>query len=152
MAAHGTRKNDAKLDAFAAKLAEGMSAPEAARAVGYEGSSIASNARRRAQNPAVKAKVAELRREAARNTVVTIQSLIDNAEEARILAMDIWQPSAANSCIQTLAKLTGNWLDRSEFTGKDGTPLVPEYTDEQRARALAMFLAKNAKAVAEASA
>ncbi len=30
-----------------------------------------------------------------------------------------------------------------EATGKDGVPLIPEYSDEDRARALAVFLAKN---------
>lgn len=43
-----------------------------------------------------------------------------------------------------LAKLHG--LDRAsktELTGKDGAPLVPEYTDEDRERAIAVFLAKN---------
>lgn len=30
-----------------------------------------------------------------------------------------------------------------ESTGKDGAPLIPEYTEEERARALAVFLARN---------
>lgn len=35
-----------------------------------------------------------------------------------------------------------DWRDRQEYTGADGSPLIPEYTDEQRAKALAVLLAK----------
>lgn len=43
-----------------------------------------------------------------------------------------------------LAKLHGlDKPDKSEVTGKDGAPLIPAYTDEQRVRALADFIARN---------
>ena len=35
------------------------------------------------------------------------------------------EPSSANQCIQTKAKLAGLWRDRVEATGKDGIPLPP---------------------------
>ncbi len=44
----------------------------------------------------------------------------------------------------------GGWESpkKIEATGKDGAPLVPEYTDERRAAALALFLAKNGQGAA----
>ena len=114
------RKNDAKLEAFAQELAKGRSAAEAAKAVGYGGSSVTSNAKRRAQNPQVRKRVAELRELAAQNTIVTVERLVDNAEEARLLAMQLEEPSAANACIQTMAKLTGNWRDKVALTDPSG--------------------------------
>jgi phage terminase small subunit len=143
MAAPRQRRNDAKLQAFAQAMAKGLSAAAAAREVGYSGSSLESNAKRRAQLPSVKARVAELRERAARNTVVTIERLIDNTEEARLLAMSLEEPSAANQCIQTIAKLAGLWKDRSEHAGRDGGPIeVKDVTDAERARALVAFMAR----------
>lgn len=114
MAAPHKRRNDAKLQRFEQELAKGRGAVEAAKLAGYTGSSLASNAKRRAQLPSVKAHVVELRREAAKNTVVTIERLVDNAEEARLMAMALEEPSAANQLIQTIAKLSGLWRDRVE--------------------------------------
>lgn len=59
------RRNDAKLEAFAQELAKGKSAPEAARVVGYTGSSLADNAKKRSRLPSVRARVAELLARAA---------------------------------------------------------------------------------------
>ena len=115
MAAPRKRRNDAKLEAFAQEMAKGRSAVEAAKTAGYLGSSLASNAKKRAQLPSVKIRIAELRRAAAANTVVTVERLIDNAEEARLMAMSIEQPGAANQCIQTMAKLSGVWIDKGDL-------------------------------------
>jgi hypothetical protein len=121
MAAPRRRRNDAKLEAFAAAMAKGKSAVEAAREAGYGGSSLASNAKRRAQIPSVRARVSELRQLAAANTVVTVERLVNNAEEARLLSMSLEEPSAANQCIMTMAKLTGLWRDKVALTDPSGT-------------------------------
>jgi len=42
-----------------------------------------------------------------------------------------------------LARLHGLAKDKSEVTGKDGEPLIPTYTDEQRAQALADIIARH---------
>jgi phage terminase small subunit len=137
-----TRKNDAKLEAFAAELAKGRSATEAARLSGYGGSSLISNAKRRAQLPSVRARVVELREIAARHTVVTIERLVDNAEEARLMAMSLEEPSAANQLIQTIAKLSGLWRDKAEISGPAGGP-IEVASDADRARALVALLARH---------
>jgi hypothetical protein len=56
-------------------------------------------------------------------------------------------PSKAPEMIAILALMARiqGWEapKKAEVTGKDGVPLVPEYSDEDRARALAVFLARN---------
>ena len=51
-----------------------------------------------------------------------------------------YDPIAA---LSLMARIAG-WEapKKSELTGKDGAPLLPEFTDEQRAQALAAFMAK----------
>jgi len=136
-----TGKNADKLEAFAQEMALGKSAVKAAKAVGYTGSSVKSNAKKRAQRSSVRARV-ELRAEAAKDTKVTLQKLVDNSEEARLLAMDLAQPGAANGCIQTMAKLTGFWTDKVDVVGSLETV---EVTTDMRMRALEALLAKAMK-------
>ena len=52
-------------------------------------------------------------------------------------------PPDTTACIFWLKnRRKDEWRDRQEHTGADGTPLVPEYTDEQRIAALSVLLAK----------
>jgi phage terminase small subunit len=106
------RRNDAKLEAFAGELAKGLSPAKAAEAVGYVGSSMEANARKRAQRPDVRARVAELRAEATVKAAIKVEQLIAEAESALRGAMSAEDWSAANQCIQTIAKLTGQWRDK----------------------------------------
>jgi hypothetical protein len=72
------------------------------------------------------------------------RALIDGFEVTEKGAVKVLMPKRLDARAM-LAKLDG--LDkpvRGELTGKDGAPLVPEFTDEQRAAALAAFLSKNA--------
>lgn len=58
-------------------------------------------------------------------------------------------PPDVTACIFWLKNRRADlWRDRShtEVTGKDGAPLIPEVTDDQRAKALAVFLAKSGAA------
>lgn len=48
----------------------------------------------------------------------------------------------AQACASDAAPYVHPKLATTEVTGKDGAPLIPEATDEQRAQALAVFLAK----------
>jgi hypothetical protein len=80
MAARRPRRNDAMLEAFAQELAMGKNAPEAARAFGYSGSSLADNAKKRSRLPSVRARVAELRALAAEKCVLTVEQLIGESD------------------------------------------------------------------------
>lgn len=55
-------------------------------------------------------------------------------------------PPDVTACIFWLKnRRKDEWRDKQdlEHTGKDGQPLIPEYTDEQRAAALAVLMAKS---------
>lgn len=57
---------------------------------------------------------------------------------------------AAIAQLRDMYGLKAPTISHAEITGKNGASLIPEYTDEQRAAALAVFLAKNRKALAAA--
>lgn len=61
----------------------------------------------------------------ASRTAVTVESLSEELDEAKALALKIDQPSAAVSAITVKAKLFGHLVDRKEV-GKPG-----EFTDAQ---------------------
>jgi hypothetical protein len=118
------RRNDAKLEAFAQELAKGKSAPEAARVVGYTGSSLADNAKKRSRLPSVRERVAELRALAAEQCVLTVERLIGESEEARVKAMaEKGGASAAISAVQTKAKLAGLWREKVD-QHTTGSPVI----------------------------
>lgn len=114
-----------RLEVVAQAIAAGKSPVEASAAAGYpQGSSFASNARKRAQRADVRSRVREIQAEGAARAAVTAESLIVETEEARSLAMAIEAPAAAVSAIIAKAKLAGIWRERAEVTGKDGKPLL----------------------------
>jgi phage terminase small subunit len=59
-----------KMEAFAQEIAKGKTIEEAGAAAGYVGTSMASGARRRSQNPKVRARVREIREKIAAMVVV----------------------------------------------------------------------------------
>jgi len=121
MAARRTRRNDAKLEAFAQELAKGKSAPEAARVVGYSGSSMADNAKKRSRLPSVRARVAELRTLAAEQCQLTVERLISESEEKAMAEKG--GASAAISAVQTKAKLAGLWREKVD-QHNTGSPVI----------------------------
>lgn len=135
---------NSKLEIVAQALAKGKSAEEASTLAGYdtEASSFAPNARKRAQNKGVRARVVEIQQIGAYCAAITAECLIIEAEEARLLAMHDGLPTAAISAIVCKGKLSGIWKDRAELTGKDGAPLVPAVDDAARAKALLTFMKK----------
>jgi phage terminase small subunit len=57
---------------------------------------------------------------------ITVDSLVDELEQARTLAMKTETPSAAVAATLGKAMICGLIVDRNEHAGKDGAPLVPE--------------------------
>lgn len=86
-------------------------------------SSFKANARKFCQRKVIRERVGEIQYAGAALASTSVGSLIVEAEAARVMAMNLKEPSAANQCIQTKAKLAGIWRDRVEATGKDGAPL-----------------------------
>lgn len=71
-------------------------------------------------------RVQELQAIAVERALVTVQSLTEELEEARALALEERQPSAAVSASMGKAKLHGLLVDKAELTGKDGAAIQLE--------------------------
>lgn len=111
---------------FAQEIAKGKTATEAYQVAGYTPSE--QNASRLTRNDKVQRRVVEIQERGAKRAEVTVESLIEEAEAARILAMAIEAPSAAIAAVREKGVLSGKRVERtaSELTGKDGGPIETE--------------------------
>ena len=113
---------------FANLLAQGFTAVDAYAKAGYKRHD--GNACTLAKHPEVEARLEEIRGELAAATglpvgtnaiaaraKVTAESLIDEAEQVRVLAMDRGQCGAANGAIKEKGVLSGVRVARSEIGG-----------------------------------
>lgn len=114
---------------FAQELAKGKTADEAYAAVGYKPDR--GHASRLATNGNIRARVAELQAIGAEEAALTVKSLIAEAEEARVMAMENAQPAGAVSAIIAKAKLSGLWVEKRENANKNDPN---QLTDAQLAR------------------
>ena len=74
--------------------------------------------------PKVNLMVKSLQAKHAERHEITVDDLVEELEEARSLAKDIGQASAAVSATMGKAKLLGLVIERTEHTGKDGAPIT----------------------------
>lgn len=142
-----------KQEAFALAYVETGNASEAYRrshdvSPDTKPETIWSEASRLLANPKVTARVKELQQLARDIAMVSIGTLTDELEKARIKAMgDEKGASAAVSAIMGKAKLHGLLVEKAEVTGKDGAPLTPPMDDLSKndiARRLAFLLTQGA--------
>lgn len=106
-------------EAFAREVSKGSTLTSAYIKAGYEatGASAQVNSSRLLSNAIVSERVAELQELAAQRTLVTIEKLTDELEEARELAMkDDKGAAAAVSAVMAKAKLHG--LDVNKIDAK----------------------------------
>jgi phage terminase small subunit len=96
---------NARHERFAQEFSKGKSAAKAYEIAGYQAQR--QNAARLMTNDDIQHRVAELQEVAARQTEVTVESLIDEAEEARLHARANGQPSAMVAATMLKAKLAG---------------------------------------------
>lgn len=120
-----------KQENFCQKYLEIGNAAEAYR-LSYETGStnaraIASNANKLLNDPQVSMRIKELQEEHKQRHNVSIDSLTEELEQARGLALQTEQPSAAVSATMGKAKLHGLLVDKQEISGKDGGPI--DYRD-----------------------
>jgi hypothetical protein len=94
-------------------LAQGKTAAEAYELAGYKPNG--SNACNMARKQHIRRRLTEINNKVAARTVVTAETLIDEAEEVRVRAMEINQLSAANTAIKGKGILTGKWVERAEI-------------------------------------
>jgi phage terminase small subunit len=97
---------------FAQELAKGKSADEAYQVAGYKADR--SNAAKLTTKNHVLTRVAELVERGAIRAEVTLQSLIDEAEEVRLKAIEWRQGASAIAAIKEKGVLTGLRVEKSE--------------------------------------
>ena len=109
---------NARQEAFAQNLvAKGMNATAAYKAAGYaakHNAAVRADASRLLTNAKVKARVAELQRQAAQKAVVTAESVAAELDAAFRLAFDNKQAAACVAAAMGKAKLFGLIVDRAE--------------------------------------
>lgn len=110
-----------KHERFAQELAKGKTADEAYALAGY--TENRGNASRLKANESVLRRVEELQNRAAEKTIVTIESLTAELEQARALALQEKQASAAVSATLGKAKLHGLGAETTRLTGANGGPV-----------------------------
>jgi hypothetical protein len=66
----------------------------------------------------------------------------ESAERIKRTKIKLRSSNEARAALELIGKHLGMWPNKLEATGKDGTPLIPDITDEQRAKALQAFLIK----------
>ena len=103
--------SNARHERFAQELAAGNPADAAYKAVGYQ--KHRGNAARLSANEHVKDRVKEIQAIGEERAAVTVHSLIEEAEQARIKAMGSQNGAAAAiSAITAKAKLAGLWREK----------------------------------------
>lgn len=110
--------SNARHEKFAQLLAQlhgEMTVTDAHEQAGYKRND--GNASTLAQHPDVQKRVKEIKGRAAAKVVVTVESLMDEAEQARAQAMASGQLSAAVSAIKEKGVLSGKRIERAEIGG-----------------------------------
>jgi hypothetical protein len=103
--------SNARHERFAQELASGNPADAAYEAAGYQ--KHRGNAARLSANELIKDRVKEIQAIGAERAAVTVHSLIEEAEQARIKAMESQNGAAAAvSAITAKAKLAGLWREK----------------------------------------
>ena len=117
---------------FAQELAAGKTADAAYEAAGYQ--KHRGNAARLSANEHVKNRVREIQSIGAERAAITVHSLIEEAEQARIKAMESQNGAAAAvSAITAKAKLAGLWREKVDqhSTGTVSTVWQVSWEDEE---------------------
>ncbi len=122
---------------FAQELAKGKSQAEAYEKAGY--SPCEPNASRLIRNDKVRARVTELQAPAAKRAEVTVDSLIAEAEEARVGAIAAGQFAAAVSAVKEKGVLAGVRVEKSE---RKNTNEPRKLSDIELDTAIAIALAR----------
>ena len=117
---------NARHERFAQELAKGKTATEAYTAAGYIGDRTAAS--RLSTNVNVSARITEIQSKTVKKAEITVQSLADELEEARAMALKEGQTSAAVSATMGKAKLFGLGVDNKRVSG---TFQVVNLTHEQ---------------------
>ncbi len=135
-----------KMEHFCLAYVETGNASEAYRR-SYDTSKMAEKTAQREgynllQNPLVQARIEELRNKVMERHEITVDTLLAELEEARLLGKETRKASAMVTASMGKAKLLG--LDKQivELTGKDGAPIETKSTVKVDQEALESVLAR----------
>lgn len=117
---------NARHERFVHLLFEGKSADKAYVEAGYKANRH--NAAALAREEHIATRLAELQSKVAERTLVTVQSLTDELEEARAIAVAEKQSSAAVAATMGKAKLHGLLIEKKRFEGPNGGPVQIDLT------------------------
>jgi phage terminase small subunit len=124
---------------FTQLLASGKTATEAHQLAGFKRDR--GNASRLATDPEIQGRVQQITAVGAERAAVTVESLINEAEQARRGAMEAGQYAAAVAAIKEKGVLSGKRIERSER----GQPGEFADLDNMTAEQLAEFIRKQAE-------
>jgi hypothetical protein len=110
-----------RYEKFALGLFEGKTADEAYAVAGYKPNR--GNATTLKANQSIIKRLRELQDARTERTLVTVDSLTDELEEARAMALSEKQSSAAVAATMGKAKLHGLVIDKKQLTGARGGPV-----------------------------
>lgn len=127
-------------------------ASEAYRKAGYKADkpgSVWTSAWRMLRHEQVQRRIRELKKQMATRNRITVDSLVEELDEARVAAMALSQPSAAISASMSKARLVGLIVDRKE----QGAPgdFAAMQTEEQVLAAVRAELGEGAAAALAAA-
>ncbi|MCT4654247.1 MAG: hypothetical protein N4A65_00395 [Cohaesibacter sp.] len=92
-----------------------------------------SSASRLRNDANIRARVQELKERASKRHDVTIESVLKELEEARLIARKCEQGSAMVSATKAKAQLMGLWVERSENLNQNHNYVVSDSPEEQSA-------------------
>ena len=102
---------------FAQELAKGKSASEAYVLAGYKDNRH--NAAALAREEHISTRVAEIQDKGSIRAEVTLATLLEEAEAARALAMQLGQPAAAIAAVKEKGVLSGHRIEKRENTNRN---------------------------------
>ena len=119
-----------KREAFAQAVASGMTQSDAYRAAykvrpDTKPGSVNVAASKLMSDATIRQRVAELREPVAKKAQITLESHLEDLLKLRDMASEEKQYSAAITAEVARGKASGVHVERSEVTGKDGSPLRP---------------------------
>ena len=129
-----TALSNHRRELFAQLLVQGFTEVDAYEKAGYEMTATPLRS-----HGTLQARLKELKGKLAARTAVTAETLINEAEEARVGAMENKQFSAAASLVKVKSVLSGQWVERKEI-GSPGE--FDHLTDDELERALVERLAQ----------
>lgn len=129
---------NARHERYCQELAKGKTSDEAYQLAGF--SANRGNATRLKAKESVQSRLIELQARVAAKAEVTVDSLIIEVEEARLLAMSIKQPSAAVAATREKGVLSGKRIERTEVgaPGEFDGLTADELRDQLRSEAAAI--------------